>query len=124
MDRFDAMTVLIAVVEEGSLSAASRRLRAPLATVSRKVADLERHLRTQLLVRTSRRVKLTDAGRAYVASARRILEQVEEAEREASGEYSAPRGELHVTAPTMFGRTHVLPVALEFLRAQPEIDLR
>jgi DNA-binding transcriptional LysR family regulator len=124
MDRFDAMAVLLAVAEEGSLSAASRRLRAPLATVSRKVADLERHLRTRLLVRTSRRVELTDAGRAYVASAKRILEQVEEAEREAAGEYSAPRGELHVTAPTMFGRTHVLPIALGFLGEHPEIDLR
>jgi DNA-binding transcriptional LysR family regulator len=124
MDRFDAMTVLLTVVEEGSLSAASRRLRAPLATVSRKVADLERHLRTQLLVRTSRRVALTDAGRAYVAATKRILEQVEEAERAAAGEYSAPRGELHVTAPTMFGRTHVLPIALDFLKEQPEIDLR
>jgi DNA-binding transcriptional LysR family regulator len=116
--------VLLAVVEEGSLSAASRRLRAPLATVSRKVADLERHLSTQLLMRTSRRVELTDPGRAYVAAAKRILEQVEEAERQAAGEYSAPRGELHVTAPTMFGRTHVLPVALEFLTEYQEIDLR
>jgi DNA-binding transcriptional LysR family regulator len=124
MDRLDAMSVLLAVVEGGSLSAASRSLRAPLATVSRKVADLERHLRTQLLVRTSRRVQLTDAGRAYVESAKRILEQVEEAERNAAGEYSAPRGELHVTAPTMFGRTHVLPLAIAFLTEQPEIDLR
>jgi DNA-binding transcriptional LysR family regulator len=118
------MAVLLTVVEEGSLSAASRRLRTPLATVSRKVTDLERHLRTQLLVRTSRRVALTDAGRAYVASAKRILEQVEEAEREAAGEYSLPKGELHVTAPTMFGRTHVLPIAVEFLKERPNIDLR
>ena len=103
MDRFDAMTVLLAIVEEGSLSAASRRLCAPLATVSRKVADLERHLSAQLLVRTSRRVELTDAGRAYVEAAKRILEQVGEAEREAAGEYTALRGELQVTAPTMFG---------------------
>ncbi|WP_426955710.1 LysR family transcriptional regulator [Muricoccus radiodurans] len=124
MDRFDAMSVLLAVVEEGSLSAASRRLRTPLATVSRKVADLERHLGTQILVRTSRRVELTDAGRAYVAASRRILEQVEEAERQAAGEYSAARGELHVTAPTMFGQRHLLPVALAFLAEQPEITLR
>jgi DNA-binding transcriptional LysR family regulator len=124
MDRLDAMSVLLVVVAEGSLSAASRRLRAPLATVSRKVADLERHLGTRLLVRTSRRVALTDAGRAYVESAKRILEQLEEAEREAAGEYRAPRGELHVTAPTMFGRTHVLPVALGFLQEHREIDLR
>jgi DNA-binding transcriptional LysR family regulator len=124
MDRLDAMAVLLAVVEEGSLSAASRRLRAPLPTVSRKVADLERHLGTRLLVRTSRRIALTDAGRAYVAAAKHILEQVEEAERHAAGEYSAPKGELHVTAPTMFGRTHVLPIALDFLKEQPDIDLR
>ncbi|MBP0495940.1 LysR family transcriptional regulator [Pararoseomonas indoligenes] len=124
MDRFEAMSVLLAVVEEGSLSAASRRLRTPLATVSRKVADLERHLRTQLLVRSSRRAELTDAGRAYVAVSRRIIEQVEEAERQAAGEYSAPRGELHVTAPTMFGQRHLMPVALAFLAEQPEITLR
>lgn len=124
MDRFDAMSVLLAVVEEGSLSAASRRLRAPLATVSRKVADLERHLRTQLIVRTSRRVALTDAGRAYVAATKRILEQVEEAERAAAGEYSSPRGELHVTAPGMFGKRHLLPLALTFLKEHPDITLR
>lgn len=116
--------MLLAVVEEGSLSGASRRLRAPLATVSRKVAELEKHLRTQLLVRTSRRVQLTDAGNAYVEAARRILELVEETERNAAGEYSAPRGELDVTAPTMFGRTHVLPIVIDFLKEQQEIDVR
>ena len=124
MDRLEAMAVLLAVVEEGSLSSGSRRLRAPLATVSRKVADLEKHLGAQLLVRTSRRVQLTEAGRAYVESARRILEQVEEAERSAAGEYSTPKGELYVTAPTMFGRTHLLPLAIDFLKEQPEIDMR
>jgi DNA-binding transcriptional LysR family regulator len=124
MDRLDAMAVLLAAVEEGSLSAASRRLRLPLATVSRKVADLEKHLRTQLIVRTSRRIELTDAGRAYVMAAKGILEQIEAAERAAAGEYSTPRGELHVTAPEVFGRRHVLPVALEFLADNPEITLR
>jgi DNA-binding transcriptional LysR family regulator len=124
MDRLEAMSALLAVVEEGSLSGASRRLRTPLATVSRKVADLEKHLRTQLLVRTSRRVHLTDAGRAYVEAARRILEQVEEAERGAAGEHSAPKGELEVTAPIVFGRTHLLPIAIEFLKEQQEIDMR
>ncbi|MET0314754.1 MAG: LysR family transcriptional regulator, partial [Hansschlegelia sp.] len=122
MDRLEAMSVLLAVVEEGSLSGASRRLRTPLATVSRKVAELERHLRTQLLVRTSRRVQLTDAGRVYVEAARRILEQVEEAERDAVGEHSAPRGELDVTASIMFGRMHVLPIVIDFLKEQQDID--
>jgi DNA-binding transcriptional LysR family regulator len=124
MDRFDAMSVLLTVVDAGSLSAGARRLRAPLATVSRKVTGLERHLGTQLLLRTSRRLALTEAGRAYVATSRRILEQLEEAEREAAGEYSALRGELHVTAPVIFGERHLLPVALGFLAEQPEITLR
>jgi DNA-binding transcriptional LysR family regulator len=118
------MSVLLAVIEEGSLSAGARRLRAPLATVSRKVADLEQHLGTRLLVRTSRRVELTDAGRDYVAASRRILEQVEEAERAAAGEYSEPRGELSVTAPVVFGRRHLLPIAAEFLSEYAKIDLR
>lgn len=124
MDRFDAMSVLLAVVEEGSLSAGARRLRLPLTTVSRKVADLEQHLGTRLLVRTSRRVALTDAGRGYVAASRRIIEQVEEAERAAAGEYSEPRGTLAVTASVVLGRRHVLPPAAEFLAENPLIDLR
>lgn len=124
MDRFDAMKVLLSVVEEGSLSAGARRLGTPLATVSRKMSDLERHLGVQLLVRTSRRIVLTDAGRAYVAASRAILDRVDEAERSAAGEYQAPRGELAMTAPTVFGRRHVLPLAVEFLSAYPKIDLR
>ncbi len=124
MDRLDAMTVLLAAVETGSLSAASRRLGMPLATVSRKVADLEAHLNTRLLIRSSRHVALTDAGRAYVEASRVILEKVDEAERAAAGEFIAPRGELAVTAPVVFGRLHVLPVVVEFLKAYPEINLR
>lgn len=124
MDRLEAMTVLLAVVEAGSLSAAARRLRLPLTTVSRRMSELERHLGARLLLRTSRRIGLTDAGEAYVAACRRILEQLEEAERQAAGEYAAPRGALHVTAPVLFGQRHLLPVALDFLAAQPEITLR
>lgn len=124
MDRLDAMKVLLAVVDEGSLSAGARRLGTPLATVSRKMAELERHLGTQLLVRGSRRIALTDAGTAFVAASRAILDRVEEAERSAAGEYSEPRGELAITAPAVFGQRHVLPLALEFLSAHPRIDLR
>ncbi|WGD31513.1 LysR family transcriptional regulator [Ancylobacter sp. WKF20] len=124
MDRFEAMSVLMAVVEAGSLSAGARRLNAPLATISRKVTELEQHLGTRLLVRSSRGLTLTDAGRAFVAASRRILEDLEAAERQAAGEYSAPRGWLQVTAPISFGERHLLPVALAFLAEQPEIDLR
>lgn len=124
MDRFEAMSVLLAVVEAGSLSAGARHLRAPLATVSRKVAELEQHLGARLVIRSSRKLVLTDAGRAYVAASRRILGQLEEAEREASGEYHSPRGALHVTAPVAFGERHLLPIALAFLAEQPDITLR
>jgi DNA-binding transcriptional LysR family regulator len=124
MDRLDAMSVLLAVVEAGSLSAGARRLGLPLTTVSRKVSDLEAHLRTRLLNRSSRQVTPTDAGRIYVAACRRILEEIGEAERTAAGEYAAPKGELLVTAPIVFGRLHVLPVVLEFLNAYPDIDIR
>jgi DNA-binding transcriptional LysR family regulator len=118
------MSVLLAIVEAGSLSAAARQLRAPLSTVSRKIAELEQHLGTRLVIRTSRGIALTDAGRAFVAASRRILGQLEEAEREAAGEYSAARGALHVTAPIAIGQRHLLPVALGFLAEQPEINLR
>lgn len=124
MDRLEAMSALLAAVDAGSLSGASRKLGMPLATVSRKVSELETHLRTRLVTRTSRRLILTDAGRAYVAACKRILDDVREAERAAAGEYSAPRGELIITAPIVFGRLHVLPVLLEFLNTYPEIDVR
>ena len=124
MDRLEAMSMLVTVTETGSLSAAARALRVPLATLSRKVSDLEAQLDTRLLIRTTRKITLTDSGVTYVAAARRILEQVDEAERTAAGEFTVPKGELVVTAPVMFGRLHVLPVVAEFLAAFPEIDVR
>jgi DNA-binding transcriptional LysR family regulator len=124
MDRLESMATLLAAVEAGSLSGASRKLGMPLATVSRKVSELETHLRVRLLNRSSRRLTLTDAGRSYVAACKRILEDIGAAERAAAGEYSAPRGELIMTAPIVFGRLHVLPVVIAFLEAYPEIDVR
>jgi DNA-binding transcriptional LysR family regulator len=124
VDRFESMRILVAAIDAGSLSAAGRRLDIPLATVSRKVAELEAHLGTRLLTRSTRKLTLTDAGQPYVAACRRILEDVAEAERAASGEYSAPRGGLLITAPIVFGRLHVVPVVVEFLEAFPDIDVR
>lgn len=118
------MSILVAAVEAGSLSAAARRLGVPLATVSRKVSELETHLKTRLLNRSNRRLSLTDAGRSYVAGCKSILEELEEIERAASGEFTVPKGNLIVTAPIVLGRLHVLPVAAEFLKAYPEIDVR
>jgi DNA-binding transcriptional LysR family regulator len=124
VDRLDAMSVLLAVVDSGSLSAGARRLGMPLTTVSRKVAELETHLRTRLLNRSSRQIALTEAGQSYVAACRQILEDVRAAERTAAGEYSTPKGDLAITAPIVFGRLHVLPVALDFLRAYRDVDVR
>ena len=124
MDRLDAMAVFLAVVDAGSLSAAGRRLGMPLATVSRKLAELEGHLGARLLNRSTRRLELTEAGRAYEQACRRILDEVDDAERAAAGEYDTPRGELAVTAPLVFGRLHVLPVINEFLRVHAEVDVR
>src|SRR5262249_41454141 len=124
MDRLEAMTILLAAVDTGSLSAASRHLRIPLATVSRRVAELEEHLHVRLLHRGHRKVILTDAGRSYVDSCRRIMEEIAEVERTASGEYRAPQGELIITAPAVLGRSHVLPIVAEFQRAFPDIRMR
>ena len=124
MDRVLAMSTLLAAVDEGSLSAASRALRVPLSTVSRRVADLEAHLGTGLINRTSRRVELTEAGRTYIVACRRILADLAETEQTAAGEYKVPRGELTITAPIVFGRLHLLPVVTAFLAAYPDIDVR
>ncbi|MEY8874860.1 MAG: LysR family transcriptional regulator [Leptothrix sp. (in: b-proteobacteria)] len=124
MDRLDAMTVYAAIVDAGSLSAAARRLNTPLATVSRKLAELEAHLGTRLITRSTRKLVLTDAGRDYLVACRQILEQVEEAEQAAAGAYAQVRGQLVIAAPIVFGRLHVVPVVAAFLELHPEVDVQ
>ena len=124
MDRVELMSLAVSIAEAGSLSAASRKLRMPVPTVSRKLSELEARLRTQLFHRSSRRLSLTDAGRSYVEACRRILEQVDDAEREASGEYRAPTGDMTVTSPWGIGHLHLLPLSCEFQKAYPDIGLR
>jgi DNA-binding transcriptional LysR family regulator len=123
MDRLDVMSVVLAVAEAGSLSAAARQHKTPLATVSRKVSELEAHLRTKLFNRTSRTLIPTDAGRAFIAASKRILADLAEAERAASGEYTTPRGELIVSAPNALGRTYLQPIVTEFLAMYPDVDV-
>ena len=124
MDRLESMLIFVTAVGEGSLTAAARQLGIPLTTVSRNVSELEAHLKTRLLNRSSRKLTLTDAGRSYVTACKQILEYVSEAERGASGEYSAPKGNLNITAPIVFGRLHIVPIVAEFLKAYPDIDIR
>jgi DNA-binding transcriptional LysR family regulator len=124
VDRFDSMSIFVAVAEAGGFSAAARRLRVPLATVSRKVSELEAHLKIRLFNRSTRHVALTESGRAFHRSCRRILADLEEAERAAAGEYLSPRGELIVTAPVVFGRLHLVPIVSEFLAAYPDVEVQ
>jgi DNA-binding transcriptional LysR family regulator len=118
------MSVFLCAADTGSMSAAARKLAMPLATVSRKVAELEAHLKATLVIRSRAGLQLTEAGRAYLASARTILEELAAAERTVSGEYSEPTGQLVVGTPVVFGRLHMLPVVTEFLAAYPKIDIR
>jgi DNA-binding transcriptional LysR family regulator len=124
MDRLEAMSILLAAAETGSLSAAGRRLGKPLTTISRKVSELEQHLNVRLLNRSGRRLTLTDAGRSYAEASKRILEDMREAERSASGEYSELKGDLVVTTSLILGRQYVLPIVAEFLKVNPAINVQ
>ena len=124
MDRLEAMSVLLAVSEAGSISAASRKLKVPLATISRKVSELEAHLGVRLLMRSNRQIALTDAGQSFVAASRRILRELGDAEREVSGEQKVLKGELVLSAPIALGRFYLLPVVIDFLRDHPSMDVR
>lgn len=124
MDRFESMSAFVAVVEAGGFSAAARKLGMPLATVSRKVSELEDFLKASLISRSTRKIALTRSGQSFYESCRRLLDDLGEAERTASGEYQAPRGELIVTAPIVFGRLHLVPVVVEFLKVYPDVDVR
>lgn len=122
MDRFESMTVFASVAAAGSFSGASRQLRMPLPTVSRKVSELEAHLSARLFVRSTRKLQLTEVGETYLVACKRILEEMAEVDRAASGEYNAPQGELMLTAPIVFGRLHVVPLLAEFLKKHLEVN--
>ena len=124
MDRLEAMSILVAIADGGSLSQASRKLKIPLASVSRKLSELESSLNVKLITRSTRALEFTDTGKTYVTLCRRILDEVSEAERAVKGEYSSPKGLLTITAPIVFGRLHMVPVVADFLKAYPEVDVQ
>jgi len=124
MDRLESMTAFVAVARAGGFSAASRALGIPLATISRRVGELESALGVRLLRRSTRQVVVTEAGQRFFAACQRALEDLRDAEEAVSNEDRTPRGELTITAPIAFGRLHLQPVALEFLAAHPQIKLR
>src|SRR5947208_13101099 len=106
MDRAEAIAVFVEVAERRSFVAAARRLRRSPTAVTRIIGDLEARLGVRLLNRTTRAVSLTEAGDRFLAGARRVLADLEEIERAAAGAGTAPRGELRLTAPILFGRLH------------------
>lgn len=123
MDRLHFMTVFIAVADTGSFAAAARRLHTSPPAVTRAVTALEQHLGARLLNRTTRVVRLTEAGARYLDDARRILGEVEEAELAATGVSAEPRGRLSVTAPLLFGKMFVMPALIDFLLAHPQVEV-
>lgn len=124
MDRFEAMRVFMVVAEERSFAKAARRLLLSAPAVTRAVSALEQRIGVRLLHRTTRSVRLTEAGARFLADVKRILNEVEEAEGLALGSQTEPRGQLAVTAPLLFGRMHVAPLVLEFLAGHPEVSAR
>ncbi len=118
------MRVFVAVAEAGGFASAARSLRASPPAVTRAVAALEDRIGARLLHRTTRTVRLTEAGARFLADARRILAELDEAEATAAGAHAEPRGQLAVTAPLLFGKMHVAPVVLDFLARHPAVSAR
>jgi DNA-binding transcriptional LysR family regulator len=123
MDKLKAMAAFVQIVEKGSLTAAAKVLGASLPSTVRTLAALERSLGARLLNRTTRRIALTDEGRAYYERARRILGDVADVEAAVSQKQGTPRGRLAIGAPVMFGRLHVAPLAVEFLAKHPQVQM-
>jgi DNA-binding transcriptional LysR family regulator len=121
MDRFQAIRVFAQVVESGSFSSAAGKLGLSATAASRHVADLEAHLHTRLLNRTTRRVSLTESGRAFYERSVQLLADLDEAEQEASRAAVVPRGTIKLTTSVNFGVRHVAPAIAAFLAAHAEV---
>ena len=124
MDRLEAMRIFAAVADAQGFAPAARSLRLSAPAVTRAVAALEDRLGARLLHRTTRVVRLTEAGAHFLADCKRILGEVEEAEAAATGSHTELRGPLAITAPLMFGRLHVAPIVLDFLKRHPAVVAR
>jgi DNA-binding transcriptional LysR family regulator len=123
MDRLQAMVMFVNVVETEGFTSAARKLDASTSVVSRLVTELEDRLGVRLLTRTTRVIRLTEAGAAYFDDCRRILNEIEAAELAATGTHTAPRGQLTVTAPVLFGKMYVAPLVLDYLMHYPDVNV-
>jgi DNA-binding transcriptional LysR family regulator len=124
MDFLDAMRIFVAVAKLESFAEAARQLRVSPSVVTRSIARIEDRLGLAVFSRTTRSVRLTERGQIYLESCQRILQDIEAAESRARGEDAAPRGELTVAAPIVFGRLHVLPIVAELLNEHRALTAR
>ena len=124
MDRIDAMKVFVVALDEGSLAGAGRKLGRSPAAVSRAIAFLEAHVGAELLHRTTRSIRLSEAGERYAAACRRVLAELDEADNVAGGERAAPRGTLTLSAPVISGEMVLRPILDAFLDAYPTVSAR
>lgn len=123
MDRLHQMQVFVCVAEEAGFAAAARRLEMSPPAVTRAVAALEGDIGVKLLKRTTRQVKVTEAGYRYLQDAKRILAEVTAADEAAAGVHAKPQGRLAVTAPMLFGRMFVLPAITDYLQQYPDVSV-
>ena len=123
MDRLKTMSAFVAVAEEAGFASAARRLDMSPPSVTRAISALEERLGARLFHRTTRTVQMTEAGERYLVDCRRILSEIEEAERGAAGIHATPRGMVSVTGSVLFGRIVLTPIILEFLDRMPEVSI-
>ena len=116
MDRLHLISVFVAVVDASSFAGAARKLGLSPPAATRAINELERALGVRLLTRTTRVVRVTEAGARYVEDCRRILAELADADESARGAHGEPRGHLSVTAPVLFGALYVTPVLTEYLQ--------
>ena len=121
LDRLLAMTVFVKVVEQGSFARAAERLNMSTSAVSRQIADLEAHLTTRLLNRTTRRISLTESGQAYFERTLHLLADLEETEAVVSSSTVKPRGTIRLTCSTSFGVPHLAPAIGAFQTRYPDV---
>ena len=122
MDRFHLINIFVAVVDTHGFAGAARKLNMSPPAVTRAINELETHLGLRLLTRTTRTVRVTDAGERYVQDCKRILAEMLEADESVSGMHSSPRGRLTITAPVLFGGMYVTPIVTEYLNRYPEVS--
>lgn len=122
MDRFHLISTFVAVVDTHGFAGAARKLKMSPPAVTRAINELEAHLGLRLLTRTTRTVRVTDAGERYAQDCRRILAEMVEADESVSGLHAAPRGRLTITAPVLFGGLYVTPIVTEYLTRYPQVN--